>query len=65
MAHNFVRGDGLDQRYHVVGLEITYLFLNLADDFKVVDRELELGVNIDLIADLPQCITHHKHVSAL
>ena len=65
MADDFVGRDGLYQRYHVVGLEITYLFLNLTDDFKVVDRELELGVNIDLITDFPQSVTHDKHVSSL
>lgn len=40
VADDLVGGDGLDQSNHVVGLEITYLFLNLSDNLEVVDREL-------------------------
>ena len=65
MTDNLIRRNSLDQRYHVVGLEITYLFLNLANHFEVIDRKLQLRVDIDLIANLSQCVAHHKHISSL
>ena len=65
MANDFVRWDGLYERDLVVGLEVAYLLFDLADDLKVVHAELELRVNVYLVGNFSECITHNKDKTTL
>lgn len=65
MADDLIRWDGLDQGDLVVGLEVAYLLFDLADDLEVVDAELELRVNVYLIGDLAERITHDEDETTL
>ena len=65
MSHNFVGGDCFDERDLIVSLEVTDLFLNTPNHLEIVDAELQLRVNIDLVADLPESFAHQNHVASL
>ena len=65
MSHNFISGNGFDESDLIVSLEITDLLFNTPNDFEIVDIELQLGVNINLVTDFTQGITHYNDITSL
>jgi hypothetical protein len=65
MSHNFICGNSLDESDLIVSLEITDLLFNTPNDFEIVDTELQLSVNINLVTDLTQSITHQNDITTL
>lgn len=58
IANYLVCGDGLYQTDCVFGLKVSHLILDVADHFEITCAEMELRIDIKIVADFSQCIFH-------
>ena len=67
MAHNVIGGDGFDELYGVICLEISHSrhILNLPNHFEVLHVEDQLCVYVNLVGYLSQGIFHEQNVTTL
>ena len=49
----------------IVGLEVCHLFCHPADDLKSIHIEFQLRVNINVVRNLTQAISHEQNVAFL
>lgn len=54
VANYLVCGDGLDKTDRVLGLEVSHLIFDVADHFEVTCAKMELGIDIEIVADFSQ-----------
>jgi hypothetical protein len=58
VANYLVCGDSLNETDCVFGLKVGHLILDMTDDFEITCTEMQLRIDVKIVADFSQCIFH-------